>query len=98
MAMMAMNGPHWPGGNLTLVGKIKGRLTVMTLEVGYCAYQYCGETEAAASGATRAGQLGLTEPGRAVFLHSQVPRHHDPTLLFVQRLLEPVHSTFMMLG
>jgi hypothetical protein len=34
-AIMAMNGPDWPGGNVTLVGKIKGRLTVVTLEIGY---------------------------------------------------------------
>ncbi|GHH07545.1 hypothetical protein GCM10008023_01740 [Sphingomonas glacialis] len=34
-AIMAMNGPDWPGGNVTLVGKIKGRLTVVTLETGY---------------------------------------------------------------
>ena len=34
-AIMAMNGPDWPGGNVTLVGKVKGRLTVVTLEVGY---------------------------------------------------------------
>jgi hypothetical protein len=34
-AIMAMNGPDWPGGNVTLVGKIDGRLTVVTLEVGY---------------------------------------------------------------
>ena len=35
IAMMAMNGPDWPGGNVTLVGRIKGRLTIMTLEVSY---------------------------------------------------------------
>ena len=34
-AIMAMNGPDWPGGNVTLVGKVKGQLTVVTLEVGY---------------------------------------------------------------
>lgn len=34
-AIMAMNGPDWPGGNVTLVGKIKGQLTVVTLETGY---------------------------------------------------------------
>ena len=34
-AIMAMNGPDWPGGNVTLVGKIDSRLTVVTLEVGY---------------------------------------------------------------
>jgi hypothetical protein len=34
-AIMAMNGPDWPGGNVTLVGKVDGHLTVVTLEVGY---------------------------------------------------------------
>lgn len=34
-AIMAMNGPDWPGGNVTLVGRIGGRLTVVTLEVNY---------------------------------------------------------------
>lgn len=34
-AIMAMNSPDLPGGNVTLVGKIKGRLTAVTLEVGY---------------------------------------------------------------
>ncbi|RMB54721.1 hypothetical protein C8J44_2347 [Sphingomonas sp. PP-CE-3A-406] len=34
-AIMAMNSPDSPGGNVTLVGKIKGQLTVVTLEVGY---------------------------------------------------------------
>lgn len=34
-AMMAMNSIDAPLGNVTLVGKIKGRLTVVTLEVGY---------------------------------------------------------------
>lgn len=34
-AIMAMNGIDWPGGNVTLVGKIKGRLTVVTLETSY---------------------------------------------------------------
>lgn len=34
-AIMAMNGPDWPGGNVTLVGKIKGRLTVVILETGF---------------------------------------------------------------
>jgi len=33
--IMAMNSPDAPGGNVTLVGKIKGRLTVVALEVGY---------------------------------------------------------------
>jgi len=30
-----MNSPDSPGGNVTLVGKIKGQLTVVTLEVRY---------------------------------------------------------------
>ena len=34
-AIMAMNGIDWPGGNITLVGRIDGRLTVVTLEVGF---------------------------------------------------------------
>jgi len=34
-AVMAMNGPDWPGGNVTLVGRVRGKLTVVTLEVGY---------------------------------------------------------------
>jgi hypothetical protein len=34
-AMMAMNSPDSPGGNITLVGRINDRLTVVTLEVGY---------------------------------------------------------------
>ncbi|MEQ4501250.1 hypothetical protein [Pseudomonas sp.] len=34
-AIMAMNSPDSPGGNVTLVGKIKGQLTVVTLEVRY---------------------------------------------------------------
>lgn len=34
-AMMAMNSIDAPLGNVTLVGRIKGRLTVVTLEVGY---------------------------------------------------------------
>lgn len=34
-AMMAMNSPDAPLGNVTLVGTIKGRLTVVTLEVAY---------------------------------------------------------------
>lgn len=34
-AMMAMNSPDAPFGNVTLVGKINGRPTVVTLEVGY---------------------------------------------------------------
>lgn len=34
-AIMAMNGPDWPGGNVTLVGEVRGKLTVLTLEVGY---------------------------------------------------------------
>lgn len=35
IAIMAMNGSDYPGGNVTLVGRINGRLTVITLEVGY---------------------------------------------------------------
>ncbi|WP_156306601.1 hypothetical protein [Novosphingobium sp. AAP1] len=34
-AIMAMNGPDYPGGNITLVGRVGDRLTVVTLEVGY---------------------------------------------------------------
>jgi hypothetical protein len=34
-AVMAMNGPDWPGGNVTLVGNVDGQLTVVTLEVAY---------------------------------------------------------------
>ena len=34
-AMMAMNSIDAPLGDVTLVGKIKGRLTVVSLEVGY---------------------------------------------------------------
>lgn len=34
-AMMAMNSIDAPLGNITLVGKIKDRLTIVTLEVGY---------------------------------------------------------------
>lgn len=34
-AILAMNGPDYPGGDVTLVGRIGGRLTVVTLEVGY---------------------------------------------------------------
>lgn len=34
-AIMAMNSPDSPGGNVTLVGRIKGQLTVVTLEVRY---------------------------------------------------------------
>ena len=34
-AIMAMNGVDWPGGNVTLVGRIHGRLTVVTLAVTY---------------------------------------------------------------
>lgn len=33
--MMTMNSIDAPLGDVTLVGKIKGRLTVVTLEVGY---------------------------------------------------------------
>lgn len=35
IAIMAMNGPDYPAGNVTLVGRVDGRLTVVTLEVGY---------------------------------------------------------------
>lgn len=35
LAIMAMNGPDWPGGNVTLVGRTEGRLTVVTLDVGF---------------------------------------------------------------
>lgn len=31
----AMNGPDWPGGNVTLAGRIDGRLTIVVLEVAY---------------------------------------------------------------
>lgn len=34
-AIMAMNGPDYPGGNVTLVGRVGDRLAVVTLEVGY---------------------------------------------------------------
>lgn len=34
-AIMAMNGPDWLGGNVTLVGRIDGRPMVVTLEVSY---------------------------------------------------------------
>lgn len=34
-AMMALNSPDAPFGNVTLVGRIRSRLTVVTLEVGY---------------------------------------------------------------
>ena len=34
-AIMAMDGPDSPSGNVTLVGVIKDQLTIMTLEVGY---------------------------------------------------------------
>jgi hypothetical protein len=34
-AIAGMNGPDWPGGNMTIVGRIDGRLVVVTLEVGY---------------------------------------------------------------
>lgn len=33
--IMAMHGLDWPGGNVTLVGRVAGRLTVVTLEVSY---------------------------------------------------------------
>jgi hypothetical protein len=35
IAIMAMNGPDYPGGNVTLVGRVDGRTTLVTLEVGY---------------------------------------------------------------
>lgn len=31
----AMNGPDWPGGNVTLAGRIDGRLTIVVLDVAY---------------------------------------------------------------
>lgn len=31
----AMNGPDWPGGNITMVGRVKGKLIAVTLEVTY---------------------------------------------------------------
>ena len=34
-AIMAMNSPDAPAGDITLVGRIDGRLTVVTLEVSY---------------------------------------------------------------
>lgn len=34
-AIMAMNSPDYPGGNVTLAGRVGGQLTVVTLEVGY---------------------------------------------------------------
>ena len=34
-SIAAMNGVDWPGGNVTLVGRINGQLTVVTLEVSY---------------------------------------------------------------
>lgn len=35
LAIAAMSGPDYPGGNVTLVGRADGRLVVLTLEVGY---------------------------------------------------------------
>lgn len=35
IAIAAMSGPDYPGGNVTLVGRANGRLVVLTLEVGY---------------------------------------------------------------
>lgn len=35
IAIMAMNGPDWPGGNVTLVGRVSGRLMEVTLDVGW---------------------------------------------------------------
>jgi hypothetical protein len=34
-AIHAINGPDWPGGNVTLVGRIDGRLTLVMLDVSY---------------------------------------------------------------
>lgn len=34
-AMMAMNSPDSPTGNITVVGRVDGRLTVVTLQVSY---------------------------------------------------------------
>jgi hypothetical protein len=34
-AIMAINGPDWPGGNMTLVGRIEGRLVVVVLQIAY---------------------------------------------------------------
>lgn len=34
-AIAAMNGPDWPGGNMTLAGRIDGRLTIVVLDIGY---------------------------------------------------------------
>ncbi|WP_066724526.1 hypothetical protein [Sphingomonas pituitosa] len=34
-AIAAMNGPDWPGGNVTLAGRIDGRLTIVVLDVRY---------------------------------------------------------------
>lgn len=31
----AMNGPDWTGGNMTLAGRIDGRLTIVVLEIAY---------------------------------------------------------------
>ena len=35
IAIMAMNGVDYPGGNITLVGRYRGRLCVVVLDVGY---------------------------------------------------------------
>lgn len=35
VAIAAMNGPDWPGGNMTLAGRIDGRLTIVVLDIGY---------------------------------------------------------------
>ncbi|MET3725158.1 hypothetical protein [Sphingomonas trueperi] len=32
-AIAAMNGPDWPGGNITLVGRLNGQLTIIVLEI-----------------------------------------------------------------
>ncbi len=35
IAIMAMNGVDYPGGNITLVGRYRGQLSVVVLEVGF---------------------------------------------------------------
>lgn len=35
MAILAMIGPDWPGGNMTLVGRVGGKPVIVTLDVGY---------------------------------------------------------------
>lgn len=34
-AIAAMNGPDWLGGNVTLVGRLNGQLTIIVLEISY---------------------------------------------------------------